>query len=122
MSNFYEQYDLPLIAPSRQKGNMKHDKAHKDYKYKRYKRYIYIYIKRFTKPNDFYDKKKKMFIRNMISRNLVNWWKFGHFSKDYKQKPSKLKNKLNMLNINDNDKEDLMRILESRSSDSSNSS
>ena len=67
MSNFYEQYDLPLIAPSRQKRNKKHDKAHKDYKYKRY-----IYIKKsFTKPNDFYDKKKKMFIRNMISRNLV---------------------------------------------------
>ena len=58
MSNFYEQYDLPLIAPSRQKRNKKHDKAHKDYKYKRYI-YIYIYFffkKRFTKPNDFYDK------------------------------------------------------------------
>ena len=63
-----------------------------------------------------------MFIRNMMSRNLVNWRKFGHFSKDCKQKPSKLKNKLNMLNINDNDKEDFMRILESQSFDSSNSS
>ena len=63
-----------------------------------------------------------MFIRNMISKNLVNWRKIGHFSKDCKQKPGKLKNKLNMLNINDNDKEDLMRILESQSFDSSNSS
>ena len=33
----------PPITPSRQKGNKKHDKVHKDYKYKRYKR-------RFTKP------------------------------------------------------------------------
>ena len=41
------------------------------------------------------------------------------FSKDCKQKPGTLKNKLNMLNINDNDKEDLFRILESRSSASS---
>ena len=44
MCNFCEQYDLPPIAASRKKGNKKHDKAHKDYKYKRYKRYIYIYI------------------------------------------------------------------------------
>ena len=57
MSNFCEQYDLPLIAISRKKRNKKHDKAHKDYKYKRYI-YIYIYIKHFTKPNDYNDKKK----------------------------------------------------------------
>ena len=31
MSNFCEQYDLPPIAPSRQKG---HDKSHKKYKKK----------------------------------------------------------------------------------------
>ena len=43
MSNFCEQYGLPPITPSRQKGNKKHDKVHKDYKYKRYKR-------RSTKP------------------------------------------------------------------------
>ena len=63
MGNFCEQYGLPPIAISRQKGNKKHDKAHKDYKYKRYKR-------RFTKTSKFYDK-RKMSIRNMISRNLV---------------------------------------------------
>ena len=41
MGNFCEQYGLPPIAISRQKGNKKHDKAHKDYKYKRYKRGFY---------------------------------------------------------------------------------
>ena len=43
MCNFCEQYDLPPIAASKKKGNKKHDKAHKDYKYKSYI-YINIYI------------------------------------------------------------------------------
>ena len=38
MSNFCEQYGLPLIAFSRHKRNKKHDKVHKDYKYKRHKK------------------------------------------------------------------------------------
>ena len=38
MGNFCEQYGLPLIAPSRQKGE-KHDKIHKDYNHKKHKRY-----------------------------------------------------------------------------------
>ncbi|KAL4615580.1 hypothetical protein ACB092_07G136400 [Castanea dentata] len=62
MGNFCEQYGLPPIAPSRQKGKSKHDKR---------------------------SGKGKCF----------NCGKFGHFSKDYTQKPGKLKNKLNMLNI-----------------------
>ena len=41
MGNFCEQYGLPPIAISRKKGNNKHDKAHKDYKYKIYKRGFY---------------------------------------------------------------------------------
>ena len=36
MGNFCEQYGLPPIAPSRQKGNKEHDKVHNDYKYKKY--------------------------------------------------------------------------------------
>ena len=51
MGNFCEQYDLPPITPSKQKGKKKHDKVHKDYKYKRH----------FTKPNDFYAKKKNVY-------------------------------------------------------------
>ena len=38
MGNFCEQYGLPLIAPSRQKGK-KHDKIHKNYNYNKYKKY-----------------------------------------------------------------------------------
>ena len=68
-----------------------------------------------------------MSIRNMISRNLVKETVSiaGNLvslvkttKKKKKKKHGKLKNKLNMLNINDNDKEGLFRILESRSSTS----
>ena len=38
--------------------------------------------------------------------------------KKFKQKQGKLKNKLNISKIDDSDKEDLIRILESRSSNS----
>ena len=49
-----------------------------------------------------------------------NCGKSGHFSKDCKEKPGKLKNKFNMLNIDDNVQEELFRILESNTpSDSS---
>ena len=37
MGNFCEQYGLPPIAPSKQKGK-KHDKSHKNYSHKKYKR------------------------------------------------------------------------------------
>ena len=110
IGNFYEQYGLPPIAPSRQKRDKKYDKVHKDYKYKRYK-------KRFTKPNDFYAKKKNVYKKKNNKKlgkgNCFNYGKYGHISKDCNKKPGKLKNKLNMLNINDSDKEDLIRILKS---------
>ena len=37
MGNFCEQYGLPPIAPCRQKSK-KHDKSHKNYSHKKYKR------------------------------------------------------------------------------------
>ena len=37
MRNFCEQYDLPPIAHSKQKGK-KHDKSHKNYSHKKYKK------------------------------------------------------------------------------------
>ena len=53
MGNFCEQYGLPPIAPSKQKGK-KHDKSHKNYSHKKYKKYNSV------KPNDFYAKKKNV--------------------------------------------------------------
>ena len=49
MGNFCEQYGLPPIAHSRQKGK-KHDKSHKSYSHKKYKKYK----NNFVKHNDFY--------------------------------------------------------------------
>ena len=61
MGNFCEQYGLPPIAPSRQKGK-KYDKSHKNYSHKKYKS-----NNNFVKPNDFYAK-RKMFPKNMINK------------------------------------------------------
>ena len=118
MGNFCEQYGLPPIAPSRQKGK-KHDKIHKNYNHKKHKRYR----TNFVKPNDFYAKKKnvsKKYDKQKSGKGkCFNCGKPSLYSKDCKQKPGKLKNKLNVLNINDEDQEDLFRILESNNSSNS---
>ena len=48
-----------------------------------------------------------------------NCGKPGNFSKDCNKKPGELKNKFNMLNINDKEQEELFRILESNNSSDS---
>ena len=58
LGNFCEQYGLPPIALSRQKGK-KHDKSHKNYSHKKNKN-------NFVKPNDFYAKKKN------VSKKMIN--------------------------------------------------
>ena len=77
----------------------KHNKSHK--KYKKYK-----YRNNFVKPNDFYAKKKnvsKKYVKQRSGKGkCFNCGKLGHFSKDCKEKPGKLKYKFNILNINDN--------------------
>ena len=102
MGNFCKQYGLPPITPSRQKGK-KHDKSHKKYKKK--------YRTNFVKLNDFYAKRKnvsKKYDKQKSSKGkYFNCGKPGHFSKDYKQKPGKLKNKFNMLNIDEKEQEEL---------------
>ena len=113
MGNFCEQYGLPPIAPSRQKGK-KHDKSHK--KYKKYKNNS-------VKPNDFYAKKKnvsKKYDKQKSGKGkCFNCGKPGHFSKDCNQKLGKLKNKFNMLKFDDKEQEELFKILESNNSSDS---
>ena len=103
MGNFCEQYGLPPIAPPRKKGK-KHDKSHKSYSHKKYKT-------NFVKPNDFYAKKKNVSKRYNKQRSgkgkCFNCGKPRLYSKNCKQKPGKLKNKFNILNIDDKDQEDL---------------
>ena len=80
MGNFCEQYGLPPIAPSRQKGK-KHDKSYKNYSHKKYKNNS-------VKPNDFYAKRKnisKKYDKQRSSKDkYFNCGKLGHFSKDCK--------------------------------------
>ena len=92
IGNFCKQYGLSPIAPSGGKGK-KNDKSYSHKKYKKYKN-------NFVKPNDFHAKKK-----NVSEKN--------------DKQPGKLKNEFNMLNINNKDREELFKILESnKSSDS----
>ena len=85
-------------------------------KYKKYRN-------NFVKPNEFYAKKKNVFKKYVKQRlgkgKYFNCGKSGHFSKDCKEKPGKLKNKFNMLNIDDKGQEELFRILESNNSSDS---
>ena len=82
MGNFCEQYGLPLIAPSRQKGK-KHDKSHTSYSHKKNKKYYSI------KPNEFYAQKKNIFKKydkqKLGKGKYFKCGKLGHFSKDCNQ-------------------------------------
>ena len=78
------------------------------------------YKNNFVKPNDFYATKKnvskKYHKQSSGKGKCFNYGKPGHFSKDCNQKPGKLKNKFNMLNIDNKDQEELFKILESNNS------
>ena len=63
MGNFCEQYGLPPIAPSRQKGK-KIDKSHKSYSHKKYKNTTLLNPMIFML-------KRKMFLKNMIRKGQV---------------------------------------------------
>ena len=59
MGNFCEQYGLPPIAPSKQKGK-KHDKTHKNYSQKNIEPTLLNPV--------IFMLKGKMFLKNMINR------------------------------------------------------
>ena len=81
MDNFCEQYGLPPIAPSMQKGK-KHNKSHKNYSHKKYKKYKFFFVK----SNDFYAKKKnvsKKYDKQSSGKGkCFKCGKLDHFSKD----------------------------------------
>ena len=108
----------PILPPPSQKEK-KHDKSQKNYSHKKYKKYKNNSVK----PNDFYAKKKnvsKKYDKQSLGKgNCFSCEKPGHFSKDCNQKPGKLKNKFNMLNIDNKDQEELFKILESNNSSDS---
>ena len=105
MGNFCEQYGLPPFAP-RQKGK-KYDKSHKSYSHKKYKKHK----NNFVKSNDFYAKNEnvsKQYDKQRTGKGkCFNYGKPGHLSKDCKRKLGKLKNKFNVLNIDDKEQEEL---------------
>ena len=81
------------------------------------------YRTNFIKPNDFYAKRKnvsKKYAKQKSGKGkCFNCGKPVHFSKDCKQKLGNLKNKFNMLNIDEKEQEELFQILESNNSSNS---
>ena len=88
-----------LLLPS--KKEKKCDKSHQNYNHKKYKKYK----NNFVKPSDYYAKKKNISKKYDQQRSgkgkCFNSGKPSHFSKDCNKKPGKLKNKFNMLKIDD---------------------
>ena len=120
MGNFCEQYRILPMAPS-QRNHVKHknEKYNKRKFWKKSKNFqpneYYNKNKRFAKkPNKHYKKHdNKKFDKKKIKCFKCN--KYGHFAND-----CEVKQKINQLQINDKEKEDLYKILELRNTDSEN--
>ena len=120
MGNFYEQYGILLMAPS-QRNHVKHknEKYNKRKFWKKNKNFqpneYYNKNKRFAKkPNKHYKKHdNKKFDKKKIKCFKCD--KYSHFAND-----CKVKQKINQLQINDKEKEDLYKLLELKNTDSEN--
>jgi hypothetical protein len=121
MGNFCEQYGILSIAPSQRKYT-----KHKKEKYNKQGR-IWKKKKNFQ-PNEYYNKNKKFSKKS--NKNYKKYYnkkfdkkktkcfkcgKYGHFANN-----CKVKQKINQLQINDKEKEELYNLLELRNIDSEN--
>jgi len=104
MGNFCEQYGLPSVAPSK-----KHKKSRKHEEYRKHKKRFKRFNRRSFKLNDFYKKDKrkpkKRFKNN--KDGCYKCGKSGHFAKDCKAKET-----IKQLKVSNEEKENLIRMLE----------
>jgi hypothetical protein len=107
MGNFCEQYGLPSIAPSK-----KHKKSRKHEEYRKHKKQFKRFKRRSFELNDFYKKEKrkpkKKFKRSKNNKdNCYKCGKPGHFVRDCKAKET-----IKSLKVSNEEKENLIRMLE----------
>lgn len=114
MGNFCEQIGLPPIAPSRRQKK-------KPYKFIR-KRSHHIKKRRFNKPDEkIFRKPGRKNIKPSKGKCFNNGKKW-HYADKCPNPPGKLKNKINSLKIDEEERNDLIRILQSRDSSNFDSS
>jgi hypothetical protein len=105
MGNFCEQFGLPSVAPSK-----KHKKSRKHEEYRKHKKRFTRFKKRSFEPNDFYKKEKRKPKKQIFKNNKEGCYKYGksgHFAKDCKAKEA-----IKQLKVSNEEKENLIRMLE----------
>ncbi|KAG2684687.1 hypothetical protein I3760_10G086900 [Carya illinoinensis] len=117
MGNFCEQFGLPPIAPSvqRRKSSKKFAKPRRNYNRSREEFYKKPVSKSVSKKKPFHKKVSK----TPAKGTCFNCGQPGHYANKCTKKPQGFKKKLNELNINSIDQEDLFRLLEHGSPTSS---